>query len=134
MGECSRHCETKKSSYNNHMYNVAVQPPSFLSTVEPCLMANSVTRSPRYYGHFVLWAIHFLIKKLLLMWSPVNMANGHVLKSQTIESLIISPPKYSHLFEFYKNNFYFLNCLWHVNFIDLVLWACSCTVFRLQYT
>ena len=28
------------------------QPPSFLCTVEPCLMATSVTWSPRYYGHF----------------------------------------------------------------------------------
>ena len=70
---------------------VAVQPPSFLCTVEPCLMATSVTRTPRY-GHFFSWAIHFLIKKLPLMWSPVDMANGHVLKSQTLESLIISPP------------------------------------------
>ena len=54
-------------------------------------MATSVARSPRYYGHFFSRAIHFLIKKKPLMWSPVNMANGHVLKSQTIESLIISP-------------------------------------------
>ena len=71
---------------------VAVQPPSFLITVEPCLMATSVTRSPCYCGHFFLRAVHFLIKKLPLMWSPVDMANGHVLKSQTLESLIISPP------------------------------------------
>ena len=27
-----------------------------------------------------------------------------------------------------------LKCLWHVSFTDLVLWACSCTVFTLQYT
>ena len=27
-----------------------------------------------------------------------------------------------------------LKCLWHVSFTDLVLWPCSCTVFRLQYT
>ena len=55
------------------------------------LMATSVTWSPRYYGHFFLRAIHFLMKKTLLRWPPVNMANGHVLKSQTMESIIISP-------------------------------------------
>ena len=38
-----------------------------------------------------LRAIHFLLKKPPLMWPPVNMANGHVLKSQTMESIIISP-------------------------------------------
>ena len=55
------------------------------------LMATSVTWSPRYYGHFFLRAIHFLMKKPLLMWPPVNMANGHVLKTQTMESIIILP-------------------------------------------
>ena len=55
------------------------------------LMATSVTWSPRYYGHFFLRAIHFLMKKNLLRWPPVNVANGHVLKSQTMESIIISP-------------------------------------------
>ena len=54
-------------------------------------MATLVTWSPRYYGHFFLRAIHFLMKKTPLMWPPVNMANGHVLKSQTMESIIISP-------------------------------------------
>ena len=53
-------------------------------------MATSVTRSPRYYGHFFSRAIFPYIKPLL-MWSPVNMANGHILKSQKMESPIISP-------------------------------------------
>ena len=34
-------------------------------------------------------ATDFLIKKPLSMQSPVNTANGHILKSQTVESLII---------------------------------------------
>ena len=34
-------------------------------------------------------AIHFLIKKNPLMQSPVNTANGHILKSQTVKSLIM---------------------------------------------
>ena len=37
-------------------------------------------------------AIHFLIIKLLLVWSPVSKANGHILKSQTVESFTISSP------------------------------------------
>ena len=50
------------------------------------------------YGHLVIMvsffqpsktAIDFLIKKPLLMWPPVYMANGHILKSQTVEFLII---------------------------------------------
>ena len=35
-------------------------------------------------------AIHFLVKNLL-MRSPVNTANGDIFKSQTVESLMISP-------------------------------------------
>ena len=53
-------------------------------------------------------------------------ANSHILKSQTVESLIISPATCS---KFRK-----IKCLWHVNFIDLILWDGSCTIFRLQYT
>ena len=49
-------------------------------TVEPCLTATSVTQSPRYYGYFFFWppgkmALRFLVKKPLLIRSPVNMAN-----------------------------------------------------------
>ena len=36
-------------------------------------------------------AVHFPIKNPLLMWSPINTVNGHILKSQTVESLKISP-------------------------------------------
>ena len=36
------------------------------------LMATSVTLSPRYYGHFFSWAIHFLIKKNPLMLISYN--------------------------------------------------------------
>ena len=47
--------------------------------VKPLLTATSVTRSPRYYGHFLgspgKTAIHFLVKKPLLIRSPVNKAN-----------------------------------------------------------
>ena len=30
-------------------------------------------------------------KKPLLLWSPINTVNGHIMKSQTVESLLISP-------------------------------------------
>ena len=36
------------------------------------LVATSVTLSPRYYGHFFSWAIHFLIKKTPLMLISYN--------------------------------------------------------------
>ena len=38
-------------------------------------------------------------KKKTLMWQPVNIANGTFWKSETMESLIILPRQYGHLFE-----------------------------------
>ena len=70
-------------------------------------------------------AIHFLRKKTVNVVT-INTANGHILKSQAVESLIISPVNTVTCSKF--------KCLWHISFITLVLWACSCTVFRLQYT
>ena len=43
-----------------------------------------VIRSPRYYDQF------FRPGKPLTR-SPINTVNGHILKSQTVESVIISP-------------------------------------------
>ena len=43
------------------------------------------------------------------MQSQVNTANSHILKSQTVESLIISPRLYSHLFEIQKIKVFFFN-------------------------
>ena len=61
-------------------------------------------------------------EKPLLMWSPVTctMANCHILKSQTVESSILS------LYSFKSRK---LKCLWHVNW-----WACSFIDVRLHYT
>ena len=44
----------------------------------------------------LLWPLFFVAYtfpyiKPLLMWPPVDMANGHILKSQKMESPIISP-------------------------------------------
>ena len=64
------------------------------SAVQPRLIATSLIRSPRYYGHFFLAWQHghtFPYEKTLLMRSPVKMANSHILKSQAVESLIIHP-------------------------------------------
>ena len=64
------------------------------NTVEPSLTATSVIRSPCYYGQFFRpdkTAIHFLTKKKPLMRLPVNTANGHILQSLIVESIIISP-------------------------------------------
>ena len=36
------------------------------------------------------------------MRSPVNTTNGHIFKSQTVESLIISPRYYGHSFKISK--------------------------------
>ena len=38
-----------------------------------------------------IMAIHFSYTKTLLMGSSINTANGHILKSQTVESRIILP-------------------------------------------
>lgn len=35
-------------------------------------------------------------KKTLLLQSPINTVNGHIMKSQTVESLIIAPHFYGH--------------------------------------
>lgn len=62
-----------------------------------------ITVEPLPYGHLgntgtSILRSHFFcpakwpyIKKNMLMQSPVNMANGPILKSQTVESFIISP-------------------------------------------
>lgn len=38
-----------------------------------------------------IMAIHFSHNKTLLMGSSINTANGHILKSQTVQSRIILP-------------------------------------------
>ena len=38
------------------------------------------------------------------MRSPVNTTDGHILKTQTVDSLIISLREYGHLFEIYIKN------------------------------
>ena len=66
---------------------------SYTSTVEPRLTATSIIRSPRNYGQFFRsgkTTMDFVIK------NPVNAVtcqycHGHILKSQTAESLKISP-------------------------------------------
>ena len=63
-------------------------------SIEPCLMAPSLIQSPLYFGQFsVAWenGHTFPCKK-----KPVNAvtrytANSHILKNQTVESLIILP-------------------------------------------
>ena len=55
-----------------------MKPPSFLCTVEPCLMATSVTRSPRYFGYFFC-GLYISLQKTpvnvnLLQFHPINMA------------------------------------------------------------
>ena len=81
-------------------------PCTLLSiTVELRLTATSVIRSPRYNGHFFS-----------------TRQNGHSFpydKSPLMRSAIIT----AICLKFRK-----LKCLWHVNFIDLVIWAYSCTV------
>ena len=65
-----------------------------LETVEPHLMATLVIQSPCYYGQlFLTWqkSHTFSNEKCLLIRSPVNVANGHILKSQAVASFTISP-------------------------------------------
>ena len=65
-------------------------------TVEPAL--RPVIRSPSYYGQFfsarqnghTFHSLLISLQKKPLKGSPVNTANAHILKSQTVESLIIS--------------------------------------------
>ena len=71
-----------------------------ISTVEPRLTFTSLLR-PVFLSPVKRPCINFLIKKALLQ-SPVNTANGHILKSQTVESLIILPRYYRHSFEIWK--------------------------------
>ena len=61
------------------------------------------------------------------MLRPFNTANGHILKSQTVESFIIHPVNMATRSKFSK-----LKCLWPVDFVELVNWPCSCDVFRLH--
>ena len=61
-----------------------------LDTVEPTL----VIKSPCYYGQFFLaWqkSQTFSNEKRLLIRSPINVANGHILKSQAVASFTTSP-------------------------------------------
>ena len=64
-----------------------------VSTVESRLTASWIIRSPRHYGKFFSARQNghtFPYNKTLLMWSLVNTANGHILKSQTVEFLTLS--------------------------------------------
>ena len=77
----------------------------FPTTVESHLTATSVIWSPCYYGYFFSpskTAIHFFIKNHPFIRSQGNTANSHILKSQTVESLIISLHLYGHSFEIQK--------------------------------
>ena len=70
--------------------------PSHFSGTRPRLTATSVIRSSRYNLRPFFWgpgnrAIKFLTKTHVNTVSPVNMANGHILKSRTVQSFIISP-------------------------------------------
>ena len=76
------------------LYQYYFNNGTVFSTVEPRLIATSLIRSPRYYGHFFSAWQHghtFSYEKTLLMRSPVNMANSHILKFQAVESLKILP-------------------------------------------
>ena len=85
------------TTYNwEHLVLVVVlvlESKAFYCTVEPRLTATSV------YGHLVITATFlarqnghtFPYKKKPLIPSPVNRANDHILKSQTVETSIISP-------------------------------------------
>ena len=99
------------------------------NTVEPRLMATLVTWSPHYYSHF-FWpcktAIRFLIKKPSPIWSTVNTANGHILKSKNSRifynfTLLILP---------LARNFEYWNACDMSIPMFLVSWACICTVLR----
>ena len=98
-------------------------------TVSITYLSNTVTS--------LLWPLFsagytFPYKKKPLMWSPVNMPMAHFEIPNNGISYNFTPSIRPLVWNLKKFNF--LNYLWHVNFIDLVLWACSCTVFRLQYT
>ena len=57
-------------------------------------MTTSVIQSPRYYSHFFSAQQNgdtFSYKKNPLTRSPVNITNGQILKSQTVDSFMISP-------------------------------------------
>ena len=88
----SRPLKTLKHRFEILKNTLAFQ--KFASTVEPRLTATSVIRSPHYHGQcFLAWQKGNTIsyKKPSLIRSPVNTANGHILKSQTVQSFIISP-------------------------------------------
>ena len=62
-------------------------------TVETCLKATSVTATSSLRPLFIAWqnSHTFSYKKPSLVLLPVNMANGLILKTQTVESFAISP-------------------------------------------
>ena len=65
-----------------------------LNIVELHLRATFVIQSPCYYGQlFLAWqkSHTFSNEKRLLIPSPVNVTNGHILKSQAVVSFTISP-------------------------------------------
>ena len=65
----------KFTVFNKIQSNPALRPPLY------------IIRSPRYYGHFLsAWqnGHTFTYKKSPLMRSPVNTANGLILKSETV--------------------------------------------------
>ena len=63
-------------------------------TVEPHLMATLVIQSLCYHGHYFLaWqnSQTFSYENPSLMGSPINTANGHILKALMVGSFTISP-------------------------------------------
>ena len=79
-----------------HPGNISQQTSGayLLDTVEPCLTVTLVIQSPCYYGQFFLaWqkSQTFSNEKRLLIQSPINVANGHILKSQAVASFTTSP-------------------------------------------
>ena len=85
---------------------------SFYTNYASSFMALEIYSETPLYGHLVycghfFWpgktAIGFLTKKPSLIRSPVNTANGHILKSQIVESDNLTPVlKYGHSSEISK--------------------------------
>ena len=85
-----------------------------LDTVELRLTVTLVIQSPCYYRQFFLvWqkSHTFSNEKRLLIQSPINVAHGHILKSQAVASLQFHPINRATHQKFRK-----LECLWHCQF------------------
>ena len=61
--------------------------------------APSVIRSPLYYDHFFSAPPNGRTILFLILKKTVNTANGHILKSETVESFIILARLYGHSVE-----------------------------------